>query len=1102
MRIIENWTKEDDHFIETEAFRYTYGVCQQSNIITITGNSGSGKSAIAYHIALQLNTQGYSILPVTGLDEVQRFWDSQKKQVFVFDDPVGTETVDVLKMADIQARSTHINSLLTETSSKVIFTCRAIVIRDRAVKDTINMVTQNIIDLHSDTLSLSKTEKIQILEHYTRNIEGTRVDINRVSGLNSYNFPFLCSIYAKNKQYQNKGNSFFDEMFSVLLEELDQLRNMSPLKYLLMVQYVVLANENRAIDDRKCEDAMELAKGLAKSLDMPCNFSKEDLKITEDSLLNVYIVREGDVLRFLHDTLFEAVVYHFGKCCPLEVLKRCAPAFIREHISVGVEQRNKHSIHLNRNDYQALAARYFMNIRNGQFHDTFLSEPMKDGAILVCMKEEIDKMSQDECCQIFLETNCCEHKIDNIKQGSWDSNASVYKVLTEDGTRAVHWILAFHHFQLFKLLYPSICRTYKSHKKRLNFKRTKPRHHLIPMTCLSGNMEILCMLVNDGRFGSLKDVWGNRRLSTLHMAVLSGQLKMVNMVLDSGVDINIEDELKITPLFQAAAAGLGEICELLIKKGANINKSSKTGETPLFIASQEGHIDVVQCMLQQSCNVDKCRDDGTTSLMIAIFNNHVKIAKLLLEHGSDINKQCNDGTSSLYLAARMGFLELVQFLLEHDAKLCLKSNGETPLFAAARFGFVDIANILLKYNVDINKCSVEGKSPMNIAVESGKKEMFYLLLKHGANIQLADINGASPLFYAAGNGYTDIVETLLKFNIDPNIVTNKGVTPVLIATLNEHVDTVECLLQYKADVNICCIEGRSPLLTASEKGNLNLVRTLVQNNAVVDQSIIDGNTPLYVAAMNGHNDVVRYLLHSGADVNKRASNDRLCVQVSVWNKHDNVVHTLLEHGADPRLCCDEGCSALHVAAEGGYQNIEELIQKGADVNATDKQGRSPLFFAAGQGHLEIVQKLIRNNAGVNLCTNELDSPLMSASFNGRLAVVKELIKNGALINLQDTGGFSAIHCASQAGHTNVVIALSDTGANINIRNKDCNTPLMMAAIMGHKSTVQCLLSLGADIYVRSVFGWDALGLAAFLGHYDIVAIINHKMRPLYKFNKR
>ena len=365
--------------------------------------------------------------------------------------------------------------MFNETSSKIIFTCRSIVIRDKTLKDTNNVLTQNIIDLHSDALSLSKNEKIQILEHYTRNIEGNSVDTDKISDLNSFNFPFLCSIYAKSKQYQSKGGSFFDNMFPILQEELDLLRNKSPLKYLVIVQYVVMANENRELDIKERYFALELACELAKALDIPCTFSKADLKESEDGLFNVYLIKEGETVRFLHDTLFEAAVYHFGNKYPREILMRCSSAFIREHISVGGVVRSKFAIPLKQKDYSTLASRYITDIRNGHFHDTFLSETFTDANILNCIIKELDKMAPNELSQIFLETSYCQRKNFYPKKGAWDIHTSVYMILEETHVKPVHWILAFHHFRLFNHLYPSLCSTNKSHKKRLNLLRKKSK---------------------------------------------------------------------------------------------------------------------------------------------------------------------------------------------------------------------------------------------------------------------------------------------------------------------------------------------------------------------------------------------------------------------------------------------------------------------------------------------------------------------------------------------------------------------------------------------------------------------------------------------------
>ena len=405
LQIIENWTKQDENFIETEAFRHIYNECLQLSCITITGSSGSGKSAIAYHIALKLSIEGYIILPVTSIDEVQKFWDINKKQLFVYDDPVGTETVDLLKLSDLQARTSYLDTLFNESPSKLVFTCRSIVITDEALNASNTILKRNINDLHSKALALSKNEKIQILEHYTRRIKGKSVDMDRISDLEFSNFPFLCSMYAKNEKYQSKGGIFFDNMFPILQEELDQLRKKSPLEYLVLVVWVVLANEKREIVIINWRTTLRLANGLAKALGIQCNFSIRDLNEAGKGLLNVYLIAEGETIKFLHDTLFEAVVYHFGMSYPREILKRCTTAFIREHIRVGKNGMNTNAISLKPKDYCALAASYITAIRNGYFYDTFLSEPLNDPNILECIKEEVDKMTQDEFSQLFLKTS-------------------------------------------------------------------------------------------------------------------------------------------------------------------------------------------------------------------------------------------------------------------------------------------------------------------------------------------------------------------------------------------------------------------------------------------------------------------------------------------------------------------------------------------------------------------------------------------------------------------------------------------------------------------------------------------------------------------------
>lgn len=231
------------------------------------------------------------------------------------------------------------------------------------------------------------------------------------------------------------------------------------------------------------------------------------------------------------------------------------------------------------------------------------------------------------------------------------------------------------------------------------------------------------------------------------------------------------------------------------------------------------------------------------------------------------------------------------------------------------------------------------------------------------------------------------------------------------------------------------------------------------------------------------------------------------------------VQALLQVGADPNTRGEDDLTALMKAARGGHiQTVQLLLNAGAQVDAEDTKGRTALTEAATGGHTEAVQILLDHHAAVNagksssfgrsllgafrtgfgLLGGEKEpgfqdnwSPLMMAASKGYSDTVRVLVDQGADLNVKDHQGRTALMLAAADGYSRTVELLLGARAKINEKDGQGRTALMLAAADGFLETVELLLEARPKIQEKDRQGRTALMLASRKGHSDIAARLRH-----------
>ena len=158
--------------------------------------------------------------------------------------------------------------------------------------------------------------------------------------------------------------------------------------------------------------------------------------------------------------------------------------------------------------------------------------------------------------------------------------------------------------------------------------------------------------------------------------------------------------------------------------------------------------------------------------------------------------------------------------------------------------------------------------------------------------------------------------------------------------------------------------GGSALISAATRGDLEMVNTLLQSGADVNQTDEKRFTALLRALQNDHEEIANILVaRPELDVNAQGEGGANALISFVARQREPAVQDLLNRGANVNLPDSEGDTALNIAVQrGNIKIVELLLSKGADPNIKNKLGGTPLMWAGVFGRKEIAQILLDKGA--------------------------------------------------------------------------------------------------------------------------------------------
>jgi ankyrin repeat protein len=198
----------------------------------------------------------------------------------------------------------------------------------------------------------------------------------------------------------------------------------------------------------------------------------------------------------------------------------------------------------------------------------------------------------------------------------------------------------------------------------------------------------------------------------------------------------------------------------------------------------------------------------------------------------------------------------------------------------------------------------------------------------------------------------------------------------------------------------------------------------------------------------------------------------------------------------PRPFSETDKALLQAVRDDDAGKVSGLLRAGADINARDSFGVSPMRAAIALNRLDIVRQFLET-AGESPFVREDNTLLIYAIIQNRAEIAQEFLKLGIDIDRTDKNGYTPLRYAVDRNLTAVARELLKAGADVNRIDRHGQTPLMFAVTVGRPDMISLLLESGADTGIASPEGDTAMSLAQRRNRNVIISLLLNAGSPLF-----